>query len=89
MIVSASKYADLSGGLQPNLSEGDPTFYGIGPHGERRCLEQLTLYYHENEHNYKSGAITMRDGTRLATSSALARVRGWDDLATMMEAKGL
>lgn len=89
MLISASKYADLSGRLQPNLSGGDPTFYGIGPSGERRCLEEQTLYQYENEHDYNTGAIIMRDGTRMATSAILARAQGWEDLAAMMEAKGL
>jgi len=87
--VSASKYADLSGRLSDNLADGDPTFYGLGPNGERRCSEQLALYYYDSSPDYKSGAVVMTDGTRMATTSALARERGWEDLAVMMEAKGL
>ena len=87
--VRISKYADLNGTLRGNLGPGDPTFYGLGPTGERRCLEQNTLCLYEPEHDYASGVIVMRDGTRMATSSDLAARVGWDDLAAMMVAKGL
>ena len=88
VMVTMSKYASLDGSLQSNLSGRNPIFYGLSPSGERRCLEEETLYYHENEHDYRSGVITMRDGTRMATSSEKARIAGWDDLADMMAAKG-
>jgi hypothetical protein len=89
MRVSISKYADLAGNLQPNLSGTNPTFYGLSPSGERRCLEEETLHSYEHEHDYRSGVITMHDGTRMATSSALAEKEGWNDLADMMRSKGL
>lgn len=89
MIISASKYDSLDGSLAPNLSGGNPIFYGLSTTGERRCLEEETLYYHENEHNYKSGIIVMRDGTRMAVSSIKAKEAGWLDLMKMMEEKGL
>jgi hypothetical protein len=89
ILVSISKYADLNGTLQPNLSGRNPIFYGIGPNGERRCLEEETLFHYESEHDYRSGAIVMRDGTRMATTSLNANKAGWQDVADMMLAKGL
>ena len=46
-----------------------------------RCLEEEALYFYEPEHDYRSGAIVMRDGTRMAISQAKARQAGWPDLA--------
>lgn len=67
----------------------NPTFYGLSPDGERRCLEQETLRTYEPEHSYSSGAITMRDGTRMAVSQEKARRVGWDDLADRMAIRGI
>jgi hypothetical protein len=44
-----------------------------------------TLY----EHDYASGAVIMRDKTRLADSSIKAQSMGWADIAREMQVKGL
>ena len=65
------------------------TFYGLSPSGERRCLEDDVLREYEPEHDYASGHVVMRDGTRLAVNQAKAREAGWEDLAAMMAKRGV
>jgi hypothetical protein len=67
----------------------NPTFYGLSLAGEYRCLEEETLRIYEPEHPYLSGAVTMRNGTRMAISQEKARRAGWDDLADRMAARGM
>lgn len=87
--VLCSKYKNLAGELADNLSGRNPVFYGLGPHGEHRCLEEETLYSYEPEHNYRAGLVTMRDGTRMAIAQEKARQAAWNDLATMMAERGV
>ena len=87
--VLVSTYKNLEGDLADNLSGSNTVFYGVGLGGERRCLEEETLYRYESEHDYRSGHIIMRDGTRLATTQANARKVGWIDVAEMLAAKGI
>ena len=67
----------------------NPTFYGLSLKGESRCQEEETLRIYEPEHPYLMGAVTMRDGTRMAVSQEKARLAGWDDLADRMAARGI
>ncbi len=87
--ILVSKYKNLDGDLAVNLSDRNPVFYGLSPQGKSRCLEEEALYFYEPEHDYRSGAIVIRDGTRMAISQAKARQAGWQDLADRMAAKGI
>lgn len=82
--VRASKYKNLTGDLADNLSGLNPIFYGLGPGGEHRCLEEETLYSYEPKHDYRSGHIVTKDGTRMATTQAKALEAGWPDVAEML-----
>jgi hypothetical protein len=87
--VRASKYKNLAGDLVDNLSGLNPVFYGLGPGGERRCLEEETLYSYEPGHDYRSGRIVTKDGTRMATTQANALEAGWADVANMMAERSI
>ena len=87
--ISVSKYKNLAGDLADNLSGQNPVFYGLYRNGEGCCLEEEKLYAYEPQHDYRSGAIVMRDGTRMAISQAKARQAGWNDLAEKMALKGI
>ena len=75
-------------GVDP-LWASNPTFYGLGPNGQRRALEKDDLAFFEPNHNYSAGFVVTEDGTRMAVSQARAREAGWEDVAALMAEKGI